>query len=633
MARLPIKPPIKVGASKVSSYVPTGRPRGRPPKVAAVEIHESSKDAPVANPPKAPKTNTVIPQTRSEPAPQRGDKPALHGTLSLLGMVLAGLRSHHIGPIDVAYIHYIYDFILDMQKYGINPPVMQLDRVRGMAVQNRWKEAGAALKDFSDSFSVQLRKLILKDSSVKAETVSLLNTFLDMTAARNPDSWGKMETTALNKLKYLNNETLNQLWRVHLDSDQSDEMDSLKGIVSQVRGREYTGDDVRMAYLLTYPERVKLRESDPELNKKYNAAANSAIKKYRSALRNWVLDKGNKPQPIAKARTVMEAQGFLLHELPSELDSLFIGSDGFYYTAEGLKVTNRPQPGAIIGKLNTAYNPERNDSGDNWIFQYRVDDDEADWSYAYTENFKRVSKDEKSDTILEYIEAVPAMRPKWINDLKGADHDRKVLALITDLLYHFAARIGGEGNVTRGVGNTYGISTLRVKHIKKVGSAIKLDYLGKKGQHQVHTINPGDIDEKRYIPIIERLMQGKGKEDNLFTFVDGKPVTANDVRAYFRQLKIPVTPHYLRGIRGSALMLDILEKPDVKKRVFEQAEAERFFKKEALKVGSLLGHFNKGEATAATSINSYIAVELTQGWFKGKNLRVPLWAKLGAKED
>lgn len=561
------------------------------------------------------------------------EHPPLYYTLSLLGLLLASLRSRNSGVIDAAYAN-VGGFMMDMQHYGLYFPGMELDRVRSHIVSHRWKEANGSLKEFSDEFSTEFRKLVGKDSTVKAEAVSLLNTFLDMISVRNPERWGKMETTALNKLKYLGNPILNQLWRVHIEGDQSDEMENLRSIVEEVRGRaERPGADARTTYMLAFGEQERLRESNPELNKRYNAAKNSALKKYRAALRNWILDKGGKPQPLEKARKAMEAQGYVLHELPTELDELNIGEDGFYYTSTGNKIINRPSPGAIIGDLNPNYDPSgANDRGDNWIFRYKTET--GDWTLAYAEQFRRESKSEKSDKVLDNLDKVPAKRPRWIADMRGKDFDKSVLGLMTDLLYHFAARIGGIGNYTEGVGNTYGISTLEVKHVKVSGSTIKLDYFGKSGQHQIHTINASDPEEKRYIPLIKELMVKKKKDDPLFTFENGKPVTAANVRAYFKALAIPVNPHYFRSVRGTLLARDILEAPAIKKKSFEQAEGEKFFKQTAEKVGALLGHFNKGSSTGSTAISAgYIAFEYGQSWFKEKNLRVPLWLKLTSRDD
>lgn len=644
MARPPIIPP------RPSAYIPTGRPRGRPPKIQATVVTPPAVKSvgrpatvktavPVAVTPRARTVEAPARQAPSQPAQVASPQGALYSTLSLLGLTLAALRSHDVEPINIAYSEYLYGFLMDMQKYNIHPPGMQLDRIRGYAVQSRWKESYTALKEFSNSFSVELRKAVGKDASVKAESVSLLNTFLDMIAVRSPEAWGKLESTALNKLKYLNNEGLNQLWRVHIEGDQSDEMSQLKGIVSQIRGRDIRdGEEGRMAYLLTYPEKVKLRESNPELNKKYNAAANSALKKYRGALRNWILDKGNNPQPIPKAREYMEAQGYLLHDLPEELDMLLVGSDSYLYTKEGNKIANRPAPGAIIMGINPAYSPERSEEGNNWVFQYKMEDD-SEPIYAYAELFRQGSRVIKVDKIDDYSDEVYDMHPKWAVDLKNSDVTTRRLAAITDILFLKAARIGGVGNNTKGVGNTYGISTLQIKHVKVRPNGIRLEYLGKKGQKQVHDLLESNREEKLIIDIIKAAMVGKKPDDNLWTDDKGKDISANDVRAYFRRKGIPVTPHSMRSIRGSREFSKLANAPEVVKKKFEQTEGEKWFKQAAEKVGDILGHRRtvdgKSVATGATVIAAgYISFGIAQDWFKSKNLRVPLFLKqLGDSRD
>ena len=344
-------------------------------------------------------------------------------------------------------------------------------------------------------------------------------------------------------------------------------------------------------------------------------------------MRNYVLDHDNQPQPVAEARKAMEAKGFYLHELPKELDSLYVGSDGFYYTKyedQMLKIGQRPQPGTTIGEFNKAYTPTT--KGSSWVFKYKTD--EGEWINAYTELTKRAFKADKSDDIIPMLESVPAARPKWLADMQS-DNDRvSVPALLTEICYLACSRIGGDG-FTKEYGKTYGLSTLEVSHCFFEKGQVVLEYAGKDAKTQTHIFRDGNKDEHRIASSIRSLAKGKQPDDMLFTYENGKPCTAPHVRDYMKTLGVPhLTPHKMRSIRGSALMVKLLGKySDAQIKKLAPGAADKLFKEEAVEVGKLLGHVAGGVTTATTALKNYIDPMLAQSWFSDHGLRVPLWMK------
>jgi antitoxin component HigA of HigAB toxin-antitoxin module len=615
--RTPIAPSVRVAPSTPKAApAPAARPEPKKPTPV-------SKSSP---PPAAPVNQT--------PKRSDSDHPKLYNLMSLIGFLLAGLRAQDPGTLMTAE-NYIPGAMNDLGKYGIDFPGLEYGEIQHYVVMKKWPQAFIQLKNFSDKFGPKLRAQIEVDNSVKAEIVTLAKTFLAMIAVRDPNRWGRHESAAVNKFKYLDNPALNSVWRSNVDAtqeDQEDEMAELAEIVKQFKGA-VTGDTPREKYTLSYSEREKLRKDDPELNQRYNKAYNSAIKKYRAVLRNYILDHGDKPQPIAATREYMESHGFFLNDLPKELDRLLIGSDGFYRTDAGLKVIQRPQPGAIIGDFNPDYDPEDDNS---YIFKYRTDD--GKWAHAYTEKFKRTSKTLKSEGdgeqagMLELIETIPPKRPIWLKDFTSKDTRRRLCAVLTDISYLACTRIGSPAGYTKGVGTTYGLSTLLRQHVKLTPANMTFHYKGKDGKDQTHVFRVSNKDENRIITQVKPLLAGKKDDDRLFTDDDDKPITNIDVNKYMKGIGLGITSHYMRSIRGTRLMRDILAKhktSDLQK--MSPQDVEKLFYKEALEVGSLLGHVSGGKTTAITAVNNYIDPTFAQHWFNDKGLRVPLRLKTAAK--
>jgi hypothetical protein len=562
---------------------------------------------------------------------KKSDHPPLYDTLSMLGLFLACLRTQDESIVDLA-MAYIPGFIRDLKHYNIPFPARELEDVRHYSVTGKWANAYKSLQKFSNEFGPDFRRAINADNSVKSEAISIAGSFLDMIAARDPSRWNALESAAIAKFKYLGNPQLAQVWRVKIEGDQETEMEKLAHVVELAFGAGRRG---AAKYTLAFKEKAHLLKTNPDLNKAYNEAYNAAIKKYRAALRNYVLDHGDVPQPIPEARAKMESEGFLLHELPKELDDLEIGSDGFYYLdheGEMLKIIQRPQPGTIIGKFNEDYNPT--EKGKSWVFLYKTE--EGEWIHAYTELTKRTYKTEKSDDIIPMLDSVPSKRPEWIKDMSSPDNEIAMNALLTEICYTACSRIGGKG-FTKGFGTTYGLSTLLVDHCYVEKDRVVLEYpgkgFGKNGSEtsvmQTHTFTDANRDEHRIAQKLRACVRSKKPTDPLFTYTNGKPVTAAHVRDYMKTLGIPhLVPHKMRSIRGTAALQTLLKKySSAALKKLPVGGAEKLFKEEALEVGKLLGHAAGGKVTSATAIAAYIDPSFTQNWFVNHGLRVPLWAK------
>jgi DNA topoisomerase-1 len=107
----------------------------------------------------------------------------------------------------------------------------------------------------------------------------------------------------------------------------------------------------------------------------------------------------------------------------------------------------------------------------------------------------------------------------------------KVLATVVELLDTTRIRIG---NIEYAKSNqSYGLTTMRDKHVEVKGSTLRFHFRGKSGKdHEV------DVQDKRLARIVRMCRDVPGQD--LFQYVDEdgahRPITSGDVNAYLRDI-------------------------------------------------------------------------------------------------
>ena len=350
--------------------------------------------------------------------------------------------------------------------------------------------------------------------------------------------------------------------------------------------------------------------------------------------------------PADKAAKEMEKQGFRDYPFPTSKEG-YTGNIGInkegkiaLFTEQGKEIVGAVAPGSKV-KMNPAYDPEKDSS---YYFLFRAPGAVSD-TRAYTKAFKNVKTEAKHTKTTTNTENVDRWVKAWERDLLNKDPMRHVPATVAMLLYLTSARIGTskENRSLKGGAHTYGISTLRKQHVRIGSASIILDYVGKKGMHQKHTLKLDTKVNKRIATILKGLLDGKKKDDLVFAFERPtsrtgavQEVNPTFFRQYLKSTGVTINPHALRHIRGTALTEDLLNstewRPSAKARTLtsKQREAEAFIKEKILtKVAQLLGHksMKNGVAIDAwrTSIQSYINPVVISNWFREQNLGVPKW--------
>jgi len=355
-----------------------------------------------------------------------------------------------------------------------------------------------------------------------------------------------------------------------------------------------------------------------------------------------------------KAAKEMERQGFRDFPFPTSEEGYtgYIGLDKqgklAMFTPGGKLIQGMVAPGSKV-KMNPKYNEELDNT---FYFVFRAPNAVSD-SRGYTVNFKAIKTDEKHTKTETHADKVGLWVKAWERDLLNKDPMRHVPAAVAMLLYLTSARIGTskDNRSLKGGAHTYGISTLRKQHVRVSGASIILDYVGKKGMHQKHTLKLDTKVNKRIATILKRLLEGKRKDDLVFSFVrpTSRQGTMQEVnpaffRSYLKSTGVTINPHALRHIRGTELTKELLAakewKPSIKAKTLsaKQREAEAYIKEKILtQVANLLGHKSMKNGTAVpawrTSIQSYINPAPIIEWFKGQRLEVPKWVPLKLNLD
>lgn len=152
--------------------------------------------------------------------------------------------------------------------------------------------------------------------------------------------------------------------------------------------------------------------------------------------------------------------------------------------------------------------------------------------YRYHKRWHRVRDEAKYERLVAFGRALPAIRSAVAKDLGGTElSQRKVLAAIVAIMDSTGVRVGNE-EYARANGS-FGLTTLRSRHVSVNGSRVRLRFRGKTGRVQAIA-----LDDARLARIVKRCRDLPGEE--LFEYVDDAGaicgVSSDDVNAYIREL-------------------------------------------------------------------------------------------------
>jgi DNA topoisomerase-1 len=195
--------------------------------------------------------------------------------------------------------------------------------------------------------------------------------------------------------------------------------------------------------------------------------------------------------------------------------------------------------------------------------------------YRYHARWREVRDADKYSRLREFGRALPKLRRQLETLLAAPGFSRdKVMATVITLLDATLIRVGNTQYAREN--RSYGLTTLRRRHVEINGSAILFQFRGKSGvEHQI------TVKDRRLARIIKRCQEIPGQ--NLFQYLDENgerhSISSSDVNAYLQTLTgADFTAKDYRTWAGSVLALSVLRQlqwepeSDAKRHVVEMVK-------------------------------------------------------------
>lgn len=226
--------------------------------------------------------------------------------------------------------------------------------------------------------------------------------------------------------------------------------------------------------------------------------------------------------------------------------------------------------------------------------------------YRYHVRWQHSRNTNKFSKMLAFGEALSGLRQKIDQDIEEKAFTRnKMLALVVSVLDNTLIRIGNK--YYEKSNKSYGLTTLRNKHVKFEGKEVKISFVGKKNVAQEVVIS-----DRRLVKLVQKCKELPGHQ--LFQYFDEEgnkyPVSSEDVNEYLREnTGIDLTAKDFRTWGGStAAIKKLLEepRPDTEKEIQKKlTEAVKY-------VASKLGN------TVAVCRSYYIHPQVLESYAAGR---------------
>lgn len=152
--------------------------------------------------------------------------------------------------------------------------------------------------------------------------------------------------------------------------------------------------------------------------------------------------------------------------------------------------------------------------------------------YRYHAKWRLVRDETKYERMMAFGRALPQIRDRVEHDLALPGLPReKVLATVVRLLETTLIRVGNDEYAKSN--KSYGLTTMRDKHVQIEGSEVRFSFSGKSGvKHEI------SIKDRKLAQIVKRSRELPGYE--LFQYIDQngeqRDVTSDDVNSYLQEI-------------------------------------------------------------------------------------------------
>lgn len=281
-----------------------------------------------------------------------------------------------------------------------------------------------------------------------------------------------------------------------------------------------------------------------------------------------------------------------------------------YQTADGGKVSLGDRQRIYELKIPPAWKNVAINPSPNGRVQVVGTDAAGRWQYLYHSNHTRAQGNRKFRRLVKFAEALPKMRRRVAQDLKQQGLAReRVLASILRVLSTCFLRPGSH--VYASEHGSYGISTLRPKHVKVKGDIIEFDFPGKSGVRQTPQVR-----DRHVARVLRTLMKHPGQ---LFKYENGNgslvKVERRHINEYIKEVMgEKFSAKDFRTWAGTLMCASALARAGIDENDSETSRKRKIVS--AIKeTAEVLGN------TPAVCRSSYICPEILNGFEQGRVIR------------
>jgi DNA topoisomerase I len=187
--------------------------------------------------------------------------------------------------------------------------------------------------------------------------------------------------------------------------------------------------------------------------------------------------------------------------------------------------------------------------------------------YLYHPDWSTMRCENKFDKMTEFGDVLPLIRKEVEKDLNIRELNKeKVIATVVGLLDHTLIRVGNKAYEK--ANKSFGLTTLKDRHMKALGKNVMFEFVGKKGVKQSI-----EVTDSKLSKIVKRCRDIPGYQ--LFQYYDSfgtkQSISSEDVNDYLKSVTgKDITAKDFRTWGASAYavkLLEVLEYPDNEKEI------------------------------------------------------------------
>ncbi|MES2818244.1 MAG: DNA topoisomerase IB [Pseudomonadota bacterium] len=230
--------------------------------------------------------------------------------------------------------------------------------------------------------------------------------------------------------------------------------------------------------------------------------------------------------------------------------------------------------------------------------------------YRYHRRWREVRDADKYERLLQFGQLLPKLRKALEVHLALPNHGReKIMATVITLLDNTLIRVGNARYARDN--RSYGLTTLRNRHVEVKGNAIRFHFRGKSGiEHEVEVTDP------RLARIVRRCLDLPGQQ--LFQYMDEqgtrRTLTSSDINRYLQEITgADFTAKDYRTWAGSTLAMALLREREWQPQTLANKQLVEVVKAVASELRN----------TPAVCRSCYIHPALLQAFAEGKLSGLP----------